>query len=176
MNWLQKANEAGVDGFLHCAELDKLVELATGRDVLEIGSYRGLSAWGMAHTAKSIMCVDTFKAWTNGQTQDTELTTLGAFLDATRGFANVAHMVGTSEEAGRQIRRTYDFIFLDAMHTYEDVKADLERWWPCLQSGGVMALHDYGHWDYPGVQQAADEFFQRPPDEEPLITLAWWKR
>lgn len=184
MNLLEQAETQGITGFLHPAELEKLAELATGRDVLEIGSYRGLSAWGMAQTAKTVTCVDTFRAWTNGQTQNTieeGLTTFDAFLRAVQGFSNVYFYQGTSEAiAGSwtelQRGRQFDMIFLDAMHTYEDVKADILRWMPHLREGGIMAFHDYGHGDFPGVKQAVDELITYPPDEEPLITLAWWTK
>lgn len=176
MNLFERAREAGVEGFLHCAELEKLAELASGRDVLEVGSFRGLSAWGMAQTARTLHCIDTFRAWTNGQTQGQEITTLEDFRRATAGFSNVTYGVSTSEEAERLIASrgyTYDFIFLDAMHTYEDVKADIARWLPRLRLGGVLALHDYGHHDFPGVKQAADEAFGPATDTSVCITLRW---
>src|SRR6186713_1466154 len=47
VNMLELAARIGVEGFLHCEELNKLIELAVNRDVLEVGSFRGLSAWGM---------------------------------------------------------------------------------------------------------------------------------
>ena len=182
MTWLERANEAGVYGFMHPSELEKLVELATSKHVLEIGSYRGLSAWCMAHCAKSIMCIDTFRAWSNGQTQNSieeGLTTLDAFLQATAQFKNVDHFVGTSMEAkSAKLRRRYDMIFLDANHEYEEVKKDIRVWWPRLWPGGVLALHDYGHDHYPGVKRAADEMFgdlgeYRPEEQNWIVTLRW---
>lgn len=53
----------------------------------------------------------------------------------------------------------YDFIFLDANHSYEAVKADLEALWPFLKDGGVMFCHDYcRELKYFGVIEAVDEF------------------
>lgn len=170
MNWLERANEAGVDGFMHPVELEKLVELATGKNVLEIGSYKGLSAWCMAHTARTLTCVDTFRAATNGQRQEDHLTTYADFISAVGRFGNISVYVGTSEEAAQRVVNPQEMIFLDAMHTYEDVKADIERWWPHLLPGGLMVFHDYGHDDYPGVKQAVEERFGPLPQ---VITLAW---
>src|SRR5690242_17204770 len=159
MNWLEKATEAGVEGFLHCSELDRLVELATDRDVLEVGAYRGLSAWGMAHTAKHVVSVDTFKACSNGQDQQCDFTTLAEYDRVTQDFKNVSRVPVSSEKAIDLIPGSFDMIFIDAMHRYEDVKADILRWWPRVNQGGVLCMHDYGHGDFPGVKQAADEVF-----------------
>lgn len=171
MNLLEIAKSAGVEGFLHCDEFQKLIELAAGKDVLEVGSFTGLSAYGMAWTAKRLMCVDTFMANSAGQQQMGKLTTLDAFRKATARFNNVKHFVGTSTDAAGNcaVEGQFDLIFIDASHTYEDVMADLSRWWPRVRNGGVMAMHDYGHGDFPGVKQAADERFG--PALEGTITV-----
>lgn len=168
---IQLAAREGVDGFLHPEECQKLQYLATGRKVLEVGAYRGLSAWAMAQTAASVFSIDTFKAWSNGQTQAEELTTLDPYLKAISRFDNVEYYVGTSKAAAKVIKGPFDMIFIDAMHTYEDVKADILRWYPHLKRGGIFAAHDYAHGDFPGVKQAWDEVLGEPPNH--LVTLAW---
>jgi glycosyltransferase involved in cell wall biosynthesis len=59
----------------------------------------------------------------------------------------------------------FDFIYLDADHTYEAVKLDLNSWWPKLKVGGIMGLHDYvdiKHGDVEfGVVKAVDEFIKK---------------
>jgi GR25 family glycosyltransferase involved in LPS biosynthesis len=55
-----------------------------------------------------------------------------------------------------------DFVFIDASHEYEDVKADIIAWLPKIKPGGILAGHDYyiGDFDYyPGVKQAVNEEF-----------------
>lgn len=175
MNLLARAAKIGVEGFLHCAELERLADLACGRDVLEVGSFRGLSAWGMAASARSLVCVDTFSANSAGQDQQATLTTLDDFRRSVARYSNVDVYVGTSEAAADSWpgEREYDLVFLDAMHTYPDVKADSLRWWPRLRAGGVFAFHDYGHGDFPGVLQAVDEMFGPAPEGTVLVTLRW---
>ena len=51
-----------------------------------------------------------------------------------------------------------DMIYLDADHTYPEVKKGLEAWDKHLRSGGIWAGHDYTS-VWPGVIQAVDEFF-----------------
>lgn len=177
MNLLELALSIGVEGFLHCEELEKLVELAANRDVLEVGSFRGLSAWGMALVASRLTCVDTFKANSAGQHQMNEFTTLEDFTRATRRYSerHVTAWPMTSEVASKTALagRDFDMIFIDAMHTYEEVRADIHRWWPRVKHGGIFVMHDYGHADFPGVQQAADEAFGPAPNGTTLVTLRW---
>lgn len=173
MNIIEQAAAAGVQGFLHPSEGARLEELAAGKDVLEVGSFCGLSAWIMARVAKSVTACDTFKACTNGQDQREDFQTLAAFMDATREFENVTTYIGTSEAAAEDLKGDFDMIFIDAMHTAEDVAADIARWWPRVRAGGVFVGHDYRHADFPGVEQAFDEVFGPAPEGTTVVTLRW---
>lgn len=51
--------------------------------------------------------------------------------------------------------KTVDFAFIDANHTYEHVKADIQAWLPKIKVGGMLSGHDYG--EPCGVKQAVDE-------------------
>jgi len=57
----------------------------------------------------------------------------------------------------------FDFIYIDANHSYEGVKIDIENWYPKCKSGGIFAGHDYvdtvgGRKKFPcGVKQAVHE-------------------
>jgi hypothetical protein len=61
----------------------------------------------------------------------------------------------------------FDFIYVDADHSYESVKKDLENCYTKIKNGGYLAGHDYGinptkaHniYDF-GVKRAVDEFCQ----------------
>jgi predicted O-methyltransferase YrrM len=48
-----------------------------------------------------------------------------------------------------------DFVFIDALHTYEAVKSDIEAWFPKVRSQGVIMGHDIS---WPGIEQAVAEF------------------
>lgn len=56
-----------------------------------------------------------------------------------------------------------DFVFIDADHSYEGVRADLVAWAPKLRPGGILSGHDYGLPTHPrfGVKQAVDEAVQQ---------------
>lgn len=60
----------------------------------------------------------------------------------------------------------FDFIYIDANHTYDGVKADLEAWWPKLKDGGMFCGDDYTHLVNPGegkygVVEAVNEFVEK---------------
>jgi hypothetical protein len=67
-------------------------------------------------------------------------------------------------------RNTYeyfDLVFLDADHTYEGVKKDIELWYPLIKKNGILSGHDYGFNNtgtYKGVQKAVDEVFGKDND------------
>ena len=51
-----------------------------------------------------------------------------------------------------------DFVYIDADHSYEGVKADIIAWLPKVKkNGGYLCGHDYGI--FPGVKKAVDEMF-----------------
>lgn len=53
-----------------------------------------------------------------------------------------------------------DFVFIDAAHSYEAVKADLEAWERKVKPGGWFGGHDF-HTFHQGVVQAVSERFER---------------
>lgn len=64
-----------------------------------------------------------------------------------------------SSEAAKLFEdESIDFLFIDANHTYEGVKLDLESWYPKVKKGGIISGHDYiHHWE--GLVKAVNEFF-----------------
>ena len=53
------------------------------------------------------------------------------------------HQAMTTEAVHQFDDGFFDFIYVDATHSYMDSKADVESWWPKLRVGGVMAGDDY---------------------------------
>jgi hypothetical protein len=55
-----------------------------------------------------------------------------------------------------------DYVFIDAQHHYEAVRADLRGWFGKVRRGGILAGHDYLDGVLPegifGVKRAVDEF------------------
>ncbi len=53
------------------------------------------------------------------------------------------------------LKRTFDFIFVDADHEYPSTLVQIGLAWDRLEPGGVMSGHD---WDMPDVRRAVTEF------------------
>lgn len=83
---------------------------------------------------------------------------------------------------------SFDFIYLDADHSYEAVKRDLHAWYPKLISGGIFAGHDYlmdknwqgeyGIFGEFGVTKAVQEFAKeknlRINNTMEFVCKSWW--
>jgi uncharacterized Rossmann fold enzyme len=97
-----------------------------------------------------------------------------------RYFRMTHHMVYFAADRAKIIRKdsreaakdipdgSLDFVFIDADHTYEGCKGDIEAWLPKVKKGGFISGHDYENTEYPawGVKQAVDERFGCPEKGE----------
>ena len=71
----------------------------------------------------------------------------------------------TRDAAEHFVDGYFDWIYLDATHTYAEARDDLRTWWPKLRVGGLLSGHDY-QFQYQargdgytfGVKDAVDEF------------------
>ena len=113
------------------------------RNFLEIGSYEGMSAcWLLANGLEEggyLTCIDPFY---NDMRSVFEINT----REATRLNQVVSIMQMTSYQAlalliGR--KQTYDFIYVDGVHTADGVLTDACMSWGLLKKGGVMLFDDY---------------------------------
>lgn len=49
----------------------------------------------------------------------------------------------TIQAATHFVNGTVDFVFVDADHSYEGCRTDIEAWLPKIKNGGVLAGHDF---------------------------------
>lgn len=140
-------------------------QAAVYKDIVEIGSFMGRSTRALAdNTQGTVTAVDTW----NGSDEDQHRELLKdkgpnwlfkEFLRNMSGLDNINVLRNPSLETARGLlieNAQFDFIFIDASHDYDNVKADILAWGPLLKEGGTLCGHDF-HTGAPGVMQAVDE-------------------
>ncbi len=105
------------------------------------------------------------------------------YLSVVERFASdrsvVIHKMDSLEAAQQFPDNFFDWIYLDADHSYTGCAADLEAWFPKLKVGGVFAGHDFldgvvEAGDF-GVKSAVERFAQRRQLEIFLTQEPEWK-
>lgn len=171
-----------IEGWMDAPELLWLASIAAqSLRSVEIGSWRGRSARAMLDsTGGTLFAVDTWKGSRNEKDLahlkdiDSEII-YNDFLANMKSSKNYERLVpyrmdsleAAAHFAGQGIK--FDFIFIDAGHTYEEIMADLQAWTPLVRAGGVLAGHDYTY-QWPGVVEAVNKCF---PDHMMGATTIW---
>ena len=87
---------------------------------------------------------------------------LDMFNDRTKDYKNISLVQKTSDDAVNDFKdESFDFIYIDGIHKYENVKQDIINYLPKVKKGGVIGGHDYvSGWS--GVIKAVDEILGKP--------------
>ena len=157
-----------------------LNQLGLTQVAVEVGVDRGgfardfLSKWD----GDCLYCVDPWQtdlpgyvdhiSWNREPDYHIAVAALAQFCDRVRILRH------TSEQAARMIWHEVDFVYLDADHSYEAVKLDIQTWWPKVRAGGILAGHDWDE-EHPGVEGAVSEFVRERGLELWLTTEARYK-
>jgi len=153
-------------------ELKYLAELASkSASIAEVGSWRGRSACAFAeNTTGTVYCTDTWQDDAYGAVFPGDAPDLcqrpnwlwDEFKHNTSPYANIVPFRMTSLQGAAEATRlglTFDVVFVDAGHNYEDVIGDINAWRPLLRPDGVLCGHDLypdgPH--HPGVLRAVNE-------------------
>lgn len=118
-------------------------------------------------TCKEFYCVDLWekqeKDYHDGcnMSNDKQNATYQQILKDFAPFPKVKIIKNWSHEAVKHFQdQFFDFIYIDANHSYKASLEDMKMWYPKLKHGGIMAGHDYldGPDESYGVKKAANEF------------------
>ncbi len=158
-------NLIGFNDFLRF--LDKFSDLKNST-IVEIGSYTGESTIMFANKAKLVISIDPFMNGydsNDGASYLADLPTVvyQKYLENTAPYNNIQHIKKTSDDAVIDIKEPVDLVYIDGVHTYEQVKKDIENYRGLVKPGGFLCGHDYvniGH--LAGVYQAVNEIFDTP--------------
>jgi hypothetical protein len=135
------------------ADIVMLLKIAvcTGpKRLMEIGSFRGYTALSLAqHVAPDAKIVTVDRHPDHGEAY--RRTPLAGMIERRVGEIDQA-MFARDEPA------SYDFIFLDADHSYSSVRNDTELVLPLLSHAGFIVWHDYANWGYFDGQNGVPEY------------------
>jgi hypothetical protein len=168
-----------VRGWLSSSEAGTLIKLAEGKNVLEIGTFGGLSTLYMARVAKKVVTVDRFfgglfedPAFDGENGQDT-LAEAWENLKRYKSTDVVSIVTGRLEDVVDYLDvSTFDLIFYDAEHTYESTKKGIDLLKNRVRLDCAWAFHDYG--SSHGVQKSVDEFLNEYIDKNGFIPHRYW--
>lgn len=147
----------------------------------EIGVYTGASCAFLARKLAEkgepfqLFAVDLWDKVNAETDYDRQIGTsvLDAFTERLRKAGLLRYVLPMQMESAKAAamlkHESVDFAFIDANHTYEHVKADIEAWRPKVRRGGMLAGHDYG--EPCGVKQAVDELLG---DHVSLMGTCWY--
>lgn len=159
----------GIEGWMTFEELQWIYNTAKKyNSIAEIGSWKGRSthAW-LSGCKGTVTSVDTWKGssspndWTHDLAQQEDI--FAKFKENVAGFKNLIIKKGKSEEVAKTIPdKSYDIVFIDAGHTYEDVVGDIRAW----RGKAKVALcgHDYFETKWMDVVKAVDDELGKPDE------------
>lgn len=133
--------------------------------IVEIGCWQGRSTCAMLDRIKKaiVYCVDTFEGTPGEDVYEATLrdgrTARQAFISNTQAHGGVNIIQRESLNAAEKFSDgELDVVFIDAEHSLDAVKRDINAWLPKIRPGGIIAGHDYSH---PGVRRAVDHYIGR---------------
>lgn len=135
-------------------------------DMIEIGSYAGESTKIFAKHFKSVTSIDPFI----NDYDPNDITCSHMELDKVYNIFkevvdcsdNIKHIRMTSDDAVVSLIGTsVDFVYIDGLHTYEQIKKDITNYLPLLKPNCLIGGHDY-HRNWNGVVRGINELLGEP--------------
>lgn len=155
-------DQTGIEGLL-----DLIKELPSKDKMIEIGTFSGESTVIFGDHFKDVIGVDPMLPNYDAADSTSKFNfneVLEMFKDRTKDYNNILLVQKTSDDAAADFsNETYDFVYIDGIHTYEQVKTDIINYLPKIKKGGMIGGHDYvnsGH--LVGVYKAVNEMFGKP--------------
>jgi predicted O-methyltransferase YrrM len=170
---------AGWSGDIHPFYAHMAKELGPRANVVEVGVYHGRSILFLAEKLLEegkpdvrLFAVDPHD-WADGWSD------AGAFyhhlvMMPDRIVRMVRPLRFTRDVARAFADRSLDLVFIDGEHDEASVETDIDAWACKVRSGGILAGHDYGNPESPGVRQAVNGFADAGALH--IESTVWWMR
>jgi hypothetical protein len=135
-------------------------------DMIEIGSYAGESTQIFANHFNNVIAIDPFINDYDPNDVTCSFMKLEnvyhEFKNVVNKFNNIEHIKKTSDEAFKDISsKSFHFVYIDGMHTYDQVKKDILNYLPLIKPNYFIGGHDY-HENWIGVVNAVHEVIGKP--------------
>lgn len=142
---------------VHMAQIPEEIEQLVGiyrtlapKHVVEIGTYQGGTLWyWLKHAVPNAKVVAIDLGPNEGWPERERKFDTSIYKTWARGDTSFYYLQGDSQsrpikqEVARYLDNRIDFLFIDADHSYEGVRADWYNYWPLVANArGVIALHD----------------------------------
>jgi predicted O-methyltransferase YrrM len=132
--------------------------------MVEIGSYAGEGTEIFAEHFKKVITIDPH---VNGYDNDNDSASSSDFEMVIDKFnkrinnkENIEYINSTSDDAILKLKDvSFDFVYIDGWHTYEQVIKDIDNYLPQINKNGFIGGHDYNPGWF-GVMKAVDEKFE----------------
>jgi len=129
---------------------------------IEIGVFCGGHAEKILATGCNLIGIDPYKNYEPGMplmdNQD-DWDVLHEIVMLRLKYDNYMHHRYDSNKSYELLKNAqFDFVFIDGLHTYEQLTTDLDNYEKSIKTGGVIACHDYNHPTFPDLTTAIDEF------------------
>jgi hypothetical protein len=151
-----------------------LQRISKGIDYLEVGVLGGdyTEKFVTNCNPNSVFLVDTFCSndWFHSSKPRFTAETHENFVrERFASLQNLNLFKGLSQDVLPKIEQKFDYIYLDADHSYDAVWSDINNAATLLKPGGIIGMNDYIMWDYVsdepyGVVQATNKFLSLNPD------------
>lgn len=146
--------------------------------MIEIGSYAGESTKLFSKHFNKVISIDPYinDYDPNDITCNyAELTTVyDTFKKVLDQHENITHIRKTSDDAILDLSNIrIDFVYIDGLHTYNQVKTDIDNYLPLITDTGFIAGHDF-HPVWQGVIDAVLEKIGQP--DATFIDTSWIKQ
>ena len=146
-------------------------------DYIELGSHRGFSLrviHRFMDPSQTLYSFDTFEGfderdiavekttydtlWTAGSFAPTSVERVAQYVGDGSWPSNLKIVRGWFPDSFKGLDDVrWRFVHID-FDLYQPIKAALETLWKPLLPGGVIMIHDYGCYGFPGARKAVDEF------------------
>jgi cephalosporin hydroxylase len=157
-----------IEGWFFQQDVDMLYpyvsKLKPNSLLVEIGTYHGKSTlfFRLANPKIKILTIDVCdKTGINPKYDNGHIIIPEHIDEEVLKYGNIFQIKGNSHEVVKTFNWKIDFLFLDSLHTYDDLLQELNEWKVFLKPKSYIACHDYTS-AFPDVIQAvADSHITR---------------